>query len=206
MGRGSLDFAKKLLDEKNAPPPPPPSPGNNSSPEWCRCGVCRPMPTDQENLCCKRVNCITRFQVFNNICLDRDILEVCIKARCDIRADDFNFSMESFRKAAYRQYILWKYGKLGRGNRRVVPSCAVLSIWHAYPSPDGRYMGFQSSWTWALQVLVTPNREQKWSCHKPHSLKINPFLTPPPPPIHYLANNPRLLSIKAHSSKPPFRE
>ncbi|KAJ7363181.1 hypothetical protein OS493_011461 [Desmophyllum pertusum] len=35
MGRGSLDFAKKLLDEKNAPPPPPPSPGN-SSPEWCK--------------------------------------------------------------------------------------------------------------------------------------------------------------------------
>ncbi|KAJ7373241.1 hypothetical protein OS493_012830 [Desmophyllum pertusum] len=38
MGRGSLDFAKKLLDEKNAPPPPPPSPGN-SSPEWCKCQV-----------------------------------------------------------------------------------------------------------------------------------------------------------------------
>lgn len=80
MGRGSLDFAKKLLDEKNAPPPPPPSPGNNSFPEWCRCGVCRPMPSDQENLCCERVDCITRFQVFNNICLDRDIFKVCIKA------------------------------------------------------------------------------------------------------------------------------
>ena len=141
------DFAKKLLDEKNAPPPPPPSPGNNSSPEWCRCGVCRPMPSDQENLCFKRVNCITRFQVFNNICLDRYILEVCIKARCDIRADDFNFSMESFRKAAYKQFILWRYGKRGRENRRVVSSCAVLSIRHTYPSPDGQYMGFRNSWT-----------------------------------------------------------
>ena len=125
-------------------PPPPPSPGNNSSPEWCRCGVCRPMPSDQENLCFKRVNCITRFQVFNNICLDRYILEVCIKARCDIRADDFNFSMESFRKAAYRQFILWRYGKLGRGNRRVVSSCAVLSIRHTYPSPDGKQLNFKA--------------------------------------------------------------
>lgn len=131
IGRGSLDFAKKLLDEKNAPPPPPTSPGNNSFPEWCRCGVCQPMPSDQENLCCERINCITRFQVFNNICLDRDIFKVCIKACCDIRADDFNFSMESFQKAAYRQYILWRYRKLGQGNRRVVPSRAVLSIRHA---------------------------------------------------------------------------
>ena len=144
MGRGSLDFAKKLLDEKNAPPPPPPSPGN-SSPKWCKCRVCWPMQSEQENVCCKRVNCITRFQVFNNMCPDRDILEVYIKARCDIRADEFNFSMESFQKAAYRQFILWRYGKLGRSNRRVVPSCAVLSIRQSYPPPDGQYMGYRNS-------------------------------------------------------------
>lgn len=144
MGRGSLDFAKNLLQEKNAPPPPPPSPGD-TSPEWCKCNVCRPMPNEIENVCCKRVACITRFQAFNNICLDRDILEVCIKARCDIPADDFNFSMESFRKAAYRQFVLWRFGKLGRGNRRVVPSCAVLSIRRMYPSADGQYMGYRNS-------------------------------------------------------------
>ena len=99
MGRGSLDFAKNLLQEKDAPPLPPPSPGGTSHP-WCKCNICRLMPNEIENVCCKRVTCITRFQAFNNICLDRDILEVCIKSRCDIRADEFNFSMESFRKAA----------------------------------------------------------------------------------------------------------
>ncbi|XP_022809704.1 P2X purinoceptor 7-like, partial [Stylophora pistillata] len=140
MGRGSLDFAEKLLQEKNEPPPPPPSSGD-TSPEWCKCNACRPMPNKIENVCCKRVTCITRFQAFNNICLDRDILEVCIKARCDIRADEFNFSMESFRKAAYRQFVLWRFGKLGRGKRRVVPSCVVLSIRRIYPSADGQYMG-----------------------------------------------------------------
>ena len=144
MGRGSLDFAKNLLEEKNAPTPPPPSPGG-SSPEWCKCNVCRPMPHEIESVCCKRVACITRFHAFSNICLDRDILEVCIKARCNIRADEFNFSMESFRKAAYRQFVLWRFGKLGRGNRRVVPSCAVLSIRRIYPSADGQYMGYRNS-------------------------------------------------------------
>ena len=57
--------------------------------------------------------------LFQTFSLDRDILEVCIKARCDILADDFNFSMESFRKAGYRKFALWRYGKLGRGNRRL---------------------------------------------------------------------------------------
>jgi len=141
MGRGSLDFAKQLVADDL--PDQPPSPPRDLP--WCICGVCRPMDTEQENICCKKRVCITSYNTFTNICLDRDILEVCIKARCDIRADDFNFSMESFRKAGYRQYAMWTYGKLGRGNRRVLPACVVLMIRRAYPAPDGRYMGYRNS-------------------------------------------------------------
>jgi len=54
------------------------------------------LPSEEENVCCKRVTGITSYTSFANICLDRDILEVCIKARCDIHADELNFSMESF--------------------------------------------------------------------------------------------------------------
>ena len=67
MGRGSLDFAKKLLDGEREEPPPP-----VNNPQWCTCGVCRPMPDEQENLCCKRVTCLTSYMAFSNICLDRD--------------------------------------------------------------------------------------------------------------------------------------
>ena len=141
MGRGSLDFAKNIASAEPEEPEPP----AEDTPEWCKCRVCRPMPDDQENVCCKRVTCITNYTAFTNICLDRDILEVCIKARCDIRADEFNFSMESFRKAGYRQFALWRYGKLGRGNRRVIPACAVRRIREHYPAPDGRYMGFRAN-------------------------------------------------------------
>jgi P2X purinoceptor 7 len=42
-----------------------------------------------------------------------------------------------------RQYILWRYKKLGRGNRRVCPSCVVLAIRQLYPAQDGIYMGFK---------------------------------------------------------------
>ena len=73
------------------------------------------------------------------------MLELAIRARCDIRADLPDYSTQSYRKAAYRQYTLWKYGKLGRGNRRILPSCVVTMIRHTYPAPDGRYMGYRQS-------------------------------------------------------------
>ena len=139
MGRSSLDFAKKLTDEA-----PEELPRLGNAPEWCKCGVCRPMPDEQENVCCKRVTCLTSYTAFSNICLDRNILEICIKARSDIQAEEFNFSMESFSKAAYRQFALWRYGKLGRGNRRVIAACAVRMIRLCYPAPDGRCMGFRA--------------------------------------------------------------
>ena len=140
MGRGSLDFARNLIGAGGNPPATP-----GPSPEWCKCGCCRLMETETENKCCDRVNCVTKMHSFSNICLDRDILEVCIKSRCDFRSDEFDFSMESFRKAGYRQFVMWRFGKLGHGNRRVVPSCVIWAIRDSFPSAIGRYMGFRSS-------------------------------------------------------------
>lgn len=83
--------------------------------------------------------------MYENICLDREVLVLAIRARFDIRAEEPDYSSNSFRKAAYRQYCLWKYGKLGKGNRRVLPSCVVLTIRRYYPAPDGVYMGYRRS-------------------------------------------------------------
>ena len=49
---------------------------------------------------------------------------------------------KSFRHAAYRQFILWVYGRLHREDRRVVPSCCVKAIRQKYPDPSGHYKGF----------------------------------------------------------------
>ena len=51
------------------------------------------------------------YEMFRNVVLDREVLNIAIHAQCDIRAEVAEFEMNSYRKAAYRQYILWKYGK-----------------------------------------------------------------------------------------------
>ena len=42
-----------------------------------------------------------------------------------------------------RQYVIDRYGYLGKGNRKVCPSCAVKVIRQHYPSQTGVYMGFR---------------------------------------------------------------
>ena len=138
-GRGSLDYARNIAKNFDDPEPDDPSAVEEDLPEWCVCGNCVPMENPQEQ------KCITSYELFQNLCLDRNVLEVAIKARCDMRADDPDFSTNSYRKAAYRQYILWRYGRLGKDNRRVCPSCVVRMIRVAYPSADGNYMGFRPS-------------------------------------------------------------
>ena len=54
-----------------------------------------------------------------------------------------NMSNENYRYHAYRKYIKFVHGRLGRGNRRLIPSCIIQTIRGLWPSPDGRYVGNQ---------------------------------------------------------------
>jgi hypothetical protein len=112
-------------------------------PDWCDCGKCQPMPQEIENKCCKLKNCITLSSRFVKLCLDPDVLELCIRNTGDIRNDREDNSTRAFRKAAYRQFILARHGHLGKGNRRVCPSCVVLKIRQRFPSITGIYMGYR---------------------------------------------------------------
>lgn len=121
---------------------PDPSPSNPLV-DWCRCGLCRPMPQAVENKCCQQSKCITTTSRFTKLCLDTDVLELCIRNTSDIRNDREDNSTRAFRKSAYRQFILARHGYLGKANRRVCPACVVLRIREWYPSVTGVYMGYR---------------------------------------------------------------
>ena len=103
------------------------------------------MATIEEKNCCGRSSCITSYIKFSKVCLEKDILEVAIIARADYRAEEINFRNSDYRKAAYYQFCLWRYGKLTKGNKCVLPFCVVkLKELARYPKPKGTYMGFRS--------------------------------------------------------------
>ena len=138
---GGQESAKAIIEMPQQSPPGQ-QPPINGIPGWCICGKCRPMPTPNENKCCRQKLCMTLQPSFQSLVLDRDALSVAIVGRMDVLADRSDFSNQGYRFAAYRQYILWQNGYLGRGNRRVVPSCATCSIRQKHPRPDGVYTGF----------------------------------------------------------------
>ena len=121
---------------------------NPTHPPTCRTGVfvetVSLCPHQMRISAARERECITSYELFYNLCIHRHVLELVIRARCDIRVEPLDFSMASFWKAGYRQFILWEHGYLGKGSRRVIPSCAVNKIRNQYPSPDNVYMGFRA--------------------------------------------------------------
>ena len=70
-------------------PHDPEQPGSNqNSPDWCKCGLCVPMPTQAENKCCTPSvrPCITTIPLFYQIVLGGNILDVAMRYREDMLA------------------------------------------------------------------------------------------------------------------------
>ncbi|KAL9969648.1 hypothetical protein ACROYT_G021885 [Oculina patagonica] len=106
---------EQLTSVEGTPGPAPPA-GSTTIP-WCKCGICQIMPQDIENKCCSQRRCVTVHSRFSKLCLDPDVLQLAIRNRGNIRNDRDDNSTRAFRKAAYRQFVLDRYGFLGKGNR-----------------------------------------------------------------------------------------
>ena len=133
--------------EQPANPPPNRS---STTPGWCSCGNCRLMVQPEEDVCCGQLpdNCTSRWADFELLVLEPAVVTLAVRHRNDvfaINSADESDHMRTMRHGAYRQYMLWTYGYLGRGNRRVIPSCCVWRIRDKYPSPFGQYSGYQPS-------------------------------------------------------------
>lgn len=84
-------------------------------------------------------------QQMERICLDPEVLAIGQAYYRDMldrhgqRIEDHNKTM---RHAAYRNFVLWRHGRLGAGVRKVIPTCCVLAIRTRFPSALGTYTGF----------------------------------------------------------------
>ena len=81
------------------------------------------MPLEEENVCCGKRTCVTSFRMYENICLDREVLVLAIRARFDIRAEEPDYSSNSFRKAVLQAVLsveVWKIGERKRSGATIV--------------------------------------------------------------------------------------
>ena len=85
------------------------------------------------------------FQEMDLYVLDPGVLGISCLYRAELIAAEIQHSNRGRRHDAYRQYVLWRHGRLGAGVRRVIPSCVVWRIRRQYPSHDGIYKGFLPS-------------------------------------------------------------
>lgn len=124
---------------------------------WCSCGNCQKMDTEVECKCCRDSDevpddyfggkqCINETEHFKQVCLTREVLRATLNGLNNTRGDRINVCNRSLRYAGYRMFTWWVHNRLGRGVRKVIPSCAIWAIRNAYPEADNmHYVPFQEA-------------------------------------------------------------
>ncbi|XP_056432861.1 P2X purinoceptor 7-like [Gadus chalcogrammus] len=134
---------------------------------WCACGYCEPMGTEAECFCCQECDlfrraldamhietrCVTAMEDFPSL-VNRAVLETFFrvpkinwKRRPIPEGPDGQLSNNQCRLVAYRVVLEWalRGERLGRRERRVLPSCVLKAIRKKYPSLSGEYQGFKEA-------------------------------------------------------------
>ncbi|XP_069115677.1 P2X purinoceptor 7-like [Argopecten irradians] len=124
---------------------------------WCECGNCSSMTTMEECVCCaeidlvhyktetadQEIHCIIEHESFIANCLNRHVLHVSMYEYLENVGpfDDNDPIHEIYRHIAYRRFVRWIWHRLGRHNRKILPSCVVQKIRETFPSEQ--YCGFR---------------------------------------------------------------
>ena len=85
---------------------------------------------------------LTEAKEFQILCINKPVLENILTGLHDSRGDylEKDTTDRSHCYATYKQFTWWVYKWLGKGNRRVIPSCALWAIQTMYPELDNNYV------------------------------------------------------------------
>ena len=94
---------------------------------------------DNEDICC-----VTESKEFEMLCTSEIVLKNVLTGLHKSKGDyleAITFS-QSLRYAAYKQFIWWVFTYQSKGNRRVIPSCALWKIRNCFPEPNSEYVNY----------------------------------------------------------------
>lgn len=148
----NLPEQQPIAEEPQEAPP--------ARPHICTCQMCPArMPTRAEKKCCMQEDLAKTFfaDYREGVCLStyaevrHNLHPISVRTswlsqqqylgRYDALSFD-NMDNNNYRYHAYRNYVKYIHGLLGRFQRKVVPACIVKVIRDTWPSADGTYRGF----------------------------------------------------------------
>ena len=79
------------------------------------------------------------------VCIHAEVLKAALGGLNSLRGDRMDVSNRSMQYAGYRMFTWWINNRLGRGVRKVIPSCAIWAIRNKYPEENNVYIAFQEA-------------------------------------------------------------
>ena len=124
-----------------------------TSEDVCTCEKCVDMEHALERSCCRSFShvignkmgpegCITTTTAFQDVCLNTNVLEAALGTWHHLTDQQLQISNKSYRFVAYRQFISWIYGWLGKDVRKRIPSCVLNKIRQTFPAADDVYVPY----------------------------------------------------------------
>ena len=132
--------------------------------EWCSCGGCVTMATEQENVCCLESQfiaphrgdkqCITQVDMFKVNVISKEGLDFgrylySMQISDPAKTEKFlknKLTNKQYRFCSYRMFInMISSADFSRNVRYILPACVVSAIREKFPNPDGiPYTGYIS--------------------------------------------------------------
>ncbi len=116
---------------------------------YCVCGFCRDDMREKhpsKKFCCGEIPCVTTSSHFRAFCLNSSVIQSSMPQYAFYHAErEVEYKSSKFRNTAFRHFVLWKFGKLGKYIRQCPPTCVRVAIRYKFPSINGEYNGFEAT-------------------------------------------------------------